>query len=69
MTEPTPPPTDQPQSGGGVWRTQFLVAAALLMAFGVLVGFMLVLADTTNDTVWQRRIYLFSAVEAGLPSC
>jgi hypothetical protein len=63
MTDPTPPSTDQSQSGG-VWHRQFLIAAALLLAFGVLVGFMLVLADTTKDAVWQRRIYLFSAVQA-----
>ncbi len=58
MTDPTPP------NEGVPWNRQYVIAVGLLLAFGVFVGMMVVLADRSDDQVWQRRIYLFSAVEA-----
>jgi hypothetical protein len=55
--QPTPPAASR-------WSWQFGVAVLILLGFGVLVIFMIQFADTTQDPVWQRRIYVFSAVEA-----
>ncbi len=45
------------------WRRQFVVAAAVLAGFAVLVAVMIWLARS-DDGVWQRRVYVFGAVEA-----
>jgi hypothetical protein len=64
--EPTPGPT-QPTAGSSgnllPWRFQFIVAAALIMAFVVLTVFMLSWADGP-DEVWKNRVFVFSSVEA-----
>jgi len=60
MTDPEPQEPD-----AAAWKNrQFFVAVVLLAAFAALVGVMLVVADAPNETVWQRRVYLFGAVEA-----
>lgn len=45
------------------WRHQFLVTIALLVGFAALVVVMMWLADG-DDRVWQRRVYVFGAVQA-----
>ncbi|MEH0986377.1 hypothetical protein [Micromonospora sp. CPCC 205556] len=45
------------------WRRQFGVTLAMLVAFAALVVAMIWLART-DDAVWQRRVYIFGAVEA-----
>jgi hypothetical protein len=45
------------------WNRQYLVAILLLGSFAVLVAVMVWLA-TGSDTVWQRRVYVFGAVQA-----
>lgn len=62
MTEPEPATPAEPT--GTHWNRQYLIAVLLLIAFAALVVVMVVLADRSSDQVWQRRIYLFSAVEA-----
>jgi hypothetical protein len=54
---------DQP---GGPFspRWQLGVTVALLAGFAALVGLLTMLASHGDETVWQRRLYLFSAVEA-----
>ncbi|GIJ73150.1 hypothetical protein [Virgisporangium ochraceum] len=68
MTDPVPtepvPPSDPVSTDGRHWNRQYLIAVALLVAFAGFVVVMVVLADRSSDQVWQRRIYLFSAVEA-----
>lgn len=60
----TDPPQQQPDSADGTqWTRQFLVAVGLLFAFAVLVVAMMLLAEG-EEIVWQRRVYLFGAVEA-----
>jgi hypothetical protein len=46
-------------SGTTVWA-----AVAVLVAFGGLVVWLLSRADTTNEIVWQREIYIYGSVEA-----
>ncbi|WP_433307231.1 hypothetical protein ACQP2F_22980 [Actinoplanes sp. CA-030573] len=45
------------------WGWQFWVATGLLIGFAVLVVAMIWLAGG-DDVVWQRRLYVFGAVEA-----
>ncbi|WP_436532203.1 hypothetical protein [Actinoplanes sp. HUAS TT8] len=45
------------------WTGQFGVAAGLLIGFAFLVVAMILLAGG-DDVVWQRRVYVFGAVEA-----
>jgi hypothetical protein len=45
------------------WNRQYAVTIALLIGFAVLVAVMIWLAGG-DDRVWQRRVYLFGAVEA-----
>jgi hypothetical protein len=45
------------------WSWQFWVAVALVVAFVALAVAMLGLADG-SDQAWQRRVYIFGAVEA-----
>jgi hypothetical protein len=52
-----------PETGGARWNWQFGVVVALLGAFALLVVAMMWLADG-EDLVWQRRLYVFGAVEA-----
>jgi hypothetical protein len=51
------------EGGQARWTWQFGVAVGLLVGFGVLVVVMMTMADG-NDTAWQRRVYLFGAVQA-----
>jgi hypothetical protein len=46
------------------WSWQFWVAVVILLGFGALVVYVMRVADQASDPVWQRRIYVFSAVEA-----
>ncbi len=62
MTEPSQP--QQSQQDGAKWTWQFTVAVVLLLAFAALVVVMLLMTNTGDETVWQRRVYLFGAVEA-----
>ncbi|GAA0504417.1 hypothetical protein Ade02nite_28490 [Paractinoplanes deccanensis] len=45
------------------WGRQFGVTAGLLVGFAALVVAMIWIADG-DDVVWQRRVYVFGAVEA-----
>lgn len=45
------------------WTWQFIVAVALLVAFAALIAAMILMAHG-DDTVWQRRIYVFGAAQA-----
>lgn len=45
------------------WSWQFGVAVGLIAAFMALVAVLMFLAGS-QDIVWQRRVYLFGAVEA-----
>jgi hypothetical protein len=58
------PQNQQGQQDSPRWNWQFTVAVGLLAAFAVLVAVMLSMADTRDETVWQRRVYLFGAAEA-----
>jgi hypothetical protein len=53
---------------GSTARMQYLVtvtiAVVLLLAFGLLVYYLNGKADGENELAWQRRVYLFSGVEA-----
>jgi len=64
MTEQKPPRVRRGRPDGARWSWQFLVAVLLIVGFGVLVGIMVVAAGTKDSEVWQRRVYLFGAVEA-----
>jgi hypothetical protein len=44
-------------------KAQLIVAIVILAAFAIVVGFMLLNADG-NPEVWERRVYVFSGVEA-----
>ena len=44
--------------------TAVWAAVAVLVAFGGLVIWVLSRADTTNEIVWQREIYIYGSVEA-----
>jgi hypothetical protein len=44
-------------------KAQLIVAIVILAAFALVVGFMLLNADG-NPEVWERRVYVFSGVEA-----
>jgi hypothetical protein len=46
------------------WSWQFWVAVVILLGFGALVVYMMKVAAQGSDPFWQRRIYVFSAVEA-----
>lgn len=59
MTEPS-----KSQQGGAKWTWQFMVAVGLLLAFAALDVVMLAVANTGDEIVWQRRVYIFGAVEA-----
>lgn len=61
MTDQQSPPS---QLDGAKWTWQFTVAVVLLVAFGALVVLMLMVANAPDETVWQRRVYLFGAMEA-----
>src|SRR5215212_6276137 len=54
----------QPQQDGSKWAWQFVVTILLLLAFAVLVIVLTISADTGDETTWQRRVYLFGAVQA-----
>lgn len=54
---------DGEQAQSGKWQWQFFVAVGLLVGFTGLVVAMLFLAKG-GDIVWQRRVYVFGAVEA-----
>jgi F0F1-type ATP synthase membrane subunit b/b' len=41
-----------------------IAAIAVLVAFGVLVGWMLITAKTTNGILWDRQLYIYTSVEA-----
>jgi hypothetical protein len=58
-------PGSDPDGGGSQlpWRWQFVVAAALVLAFVVLTVLMLSWADAP-DGVWKNRVFVFSSVEA-----
>ena len=56
--------SSQSQQDGAKWTWQFMVAVGLLLAFAALDVVMLFMANTGNEIVWQRRVYLFGAVEA-----
>jgi uncharacterized membrane protein YccC len=56
--------SSKPQQGGAKWTWQFMVAVGLLLAFAALDVVMLAMANTGNEIVWQRRVYIFGAVEA-----
>ena len=59
-----PPRADQADSPNAArWKWQFIVAAALLVAFAALIAVMLLIAHG-DDTVWQRRVYVFGAAQA-----
>jgi hypothetical protein len=47
----------------GQWTWQFWTTIGLVIAFAVLIAVMFAYADG-SETLWQRRIYLFSALEA-----
>lgn len=49
----------RPLAGAGIWA-----ALAVLIAFGILVIWMLSTARYTNEMVWQRQIYIYGSVEA-----
>jgi hypothetical protein len=53
----------QQSSSPARWSWQFWVAVALVVAFVALAVAMLGLADG-SDQAWQRRVYVFGAVEA-----
>jgi len=53
---------EQPQTPP--WRSQYWVAIGLIAVFVALVVVMLVVSDVKEETVWQRRVYLFGSVEA-----
>lgn len=53
----------QQSSPAARWSWQFWVAVALVVAFVALAIAMLGLADG-SDQAWQRRVYVFGAVEA-----
>jgi hypothetical protein len=55
---PVPPPSPSR------WSWQFWVAVLILCGFGALVVYVMRVATDASDPVWQRRIYVFSAVEA-----
>jgi hypothetical protein len=58
--------TDQSKSqqSGAKWTWQFMVAVGLLLAFAALDVVMMAMANTPDEIVWQRRVYIFGAVEA-----
>jgi ABC-type Na+ efflux pump permease subunit len=66
VTQPKPPPRQRRprQNDGPKWAWQFTVAAVLLLAFAVLIVVMLSMADGGDETVWQRRAYLFGGAQA-----
>lgn len=45
------------------WKRQFMVTIFLLIGFAALVTAMMFMADG-GDVVWQRRVYVFSTVQA-----
>ena len=53
----------QARQQGTRWTWQFAVVVGLLIGFGALVVVML-FAIGGSDIAWQRRVYLFGAVEA-----
>jgi len=58
------PPQKRKRPDGARWSWQFTVAVVLLLGFAVLVAVMVVAAGAPDDKVWERRVYLFGAVEA-----
>ena len=59
----TQPATDSAaQSGRPLPVT--ITAIAVLIAFGVLVAWMLITATTKNGTQWDRQVFIFTSVEA-----
>ncbi|MEU8817105.1 hypothetical protein [Actinoplanes sp. NPDC048796] len=54
---------DDPPATGLKWTWQFTVAVILIVLFLVLAALMFFGADT-SETVWQRRVYVFGAIEA-----
>src|SRR5438552_4915791 len=61
---PEPPP-DRPtrREAASRWNRQFIVTIALLVGFAALVVAMVAMADG-DEKIWQRRVYVFGAVEA-----
>jgi hypothetical protein len=57
--EPAPPPPEE----AARWRRQYGVAVGLLVGFAALVVAMLLMAGG-EDSLWQRRVFVFGAVEA-----
>jgi hypothetical protein len=45
-------------------KTVIYAAIAILLAFAVLVGWMLYTANSRNGTTWDRQLYIFASVEA-----
>lgn len=58
--------TDNPgdSQDSGRWTWQFVVTVGLLLLFAAVVFWLMIAADNTEETVWQRRVYLFGAVQA-----
>jgi 4-amino-4-deoxy-L-arabinose transferase-like glycosyltransferase len=50
-------------SNAARWTWQFIVAVVLLVAFAALIAAMMLVAKG-DDTVWQRRVYVFGAAQA-----
>jgi len=59
MTEPN---SEQPEASAS-WLWQFYVAVGLLVGFAGLVIAMILLSKG-DETLWQRRVFVFGAVEA-----
>ncbi len=51
---------------GGRWTALFVVGAVILLAFGLVMIYMLSIANDkgTNETVWNRQSLIFAAAEA-----
>jgi hypothetical protein len=60
MTDPKPEPADE----GQMSTVRIVVTVVLLFAFGALVAVLMVAADSGNEVVWGRRVYLLGGVEA-----
>ncbi|MET9199588.1 hypothetical protein [Gordonia sp. NPDC003585] len=52
---------DRPDAGLQLW--QLVVTVVLLLIFGTLAVILLAIADTDPE-VWQRRVYIFTAIQA-----
>lgn len=56
------PPARQRDSRA--WRWRFWVVVVVLTLFAVLAGVMILIAGNADETVWQRRVFIFSAAQA-----